>query len=97
MEYRSHWVRRTICRAHRLIMQLWSGSRFRLGGALCPDLDLQRRDRRSARGNLSLEEAQPMPGALLPVVRRDTTAAAQGFGLPFPNVLHYARATAPSK
>jgi hypothetical protein len=29
MEYRSHWVRRTICRAHRLIMQLWSGSRFR--------------------------------------------------------------------
>ena len=28
MEYRSHWVRRTICRAHRLIMHFGSGSGF---------------------------------------------------------------------
>ena len=42
-----------------------SGLRFRnrLGGVVRPDLDLQRRDRYSARGNLSVEEREPMPGS----------------------------------
>ena len=34
---------------------------FRLGGALRPDLDLQRRDRQSVRENLAVEEGQPLP------------------------------------
>jgi hypothetical protein len=43
-----------------------AGTGVRLRGLVAPDLDLERRDLQRVRGNLAVEDEQPMPGALSP-------------------------------